>query len=365
MQTAKEIVDLGVDDPDLFVAMGLFEAGIGPDRISDMSANVILPDLLNFNKRVLSQLPAVDTCSVQLSLKNGKRYTAELPLNPFFKNDTPIVLVPADILRDLPIAKDWSEISDAAGKGAALRSAVNEQIADIWRSRTLKDKDELKRWALNSRTAFEDVLAAMKKAQGAPYDIEADPAGEFAWRRVAQTLSATPLQMIAKPDKLDVDGVARVVEQIIEGFRFFIEDRRLSEELYSGNELRPEKSAQRLFFVSAYAFCKANDLDITPEADTGNGPVDFKVSSGFSGRVLVELKLSSNTKLVAGYSRQLERYKGAEETTRGFYVVIDVGLMGEKDKRLIEFKNSRAALGQPVSPIIFIDGLRRPSASKL
>ena len=54
MQTAREIVDLGVDDPDLFVAMGLFEEGIGPDRISDMASNVILPDLLAFNVRVLT-----------------------------------------------------------------------------------------------------------------------------------------------------------------------------------------------------------------------------------------------------------------------------------------------------------------------
>jgi hypothetical protein len=69
--------------------------------------------------------------------------------------------------------------------------------------------------------------------------------------------------------------------------------------------------------------------------------------------------------LVAGYSRQLEAYKGAEETTRGFYVVLDVGGMGEKDDRLIALKNRMAEEGHPVSPIIFIDGARRPSASKL
>jgi hypothetical protein len=123
--------------------------------------------------------------------------------------------------------------------------------------------------------------------------------------------------MIPAPTSYGPDEVAGVVEKIIEGFRFLIEERRLSEELYAGQKVRPEKSAQRLFLVAAYAFCKANNLDITPEAETGNGPVDFKVSFGFRGRVLVEIKLSTNTKLVAGYSRQLEAYKGAEETTRG------------------------------------------------
>ena len=58
--TAKEIIDLGVDDPDLFVAMSLFEEGFGPDRISDMTTNVILEDLLKFNNRVLTAFSAVD-----------------------------------------------------------------------------------------------------------------------------------------------------------------------------------------------------------------------------------------------------------------------------------------------------------------
>jgi glutaredoxin len=115
----------------------------------------------------------------------------------------------------------------------------------------------------------------------------------------------------------------------------------------------------------AHAYCKANNLDLTPEADTGNGPVDFKVSAGFTGRVLVEIKLSTNGKVVKGYSRQLERYKTAEEALKGYYVVIDVGKMGEKEKNLLALKNCAAASGESTSPIIFIDGIRRLSASKL
>lgn len=45
---------------------------------------------------------------------------------------------------------------------------------------------------------------------------------------------------------------------------------------------------------------------------------------------MVEIKLSTNHKVVAGYTKQLEAYKDAEETTRGFFIVIDVGGMGQK-----------------------------------
>ncbi len=125
------------------------------------------------------------------------------------------------------------------------------------------------------------------------------------------------------------------------------------------------RAVQRLFFAVAYSYCKTNNLDVTPEADTGNGPVDFKFSKGFGGRVLVEIKLSTNPKLVKGYTRQLETYKTAEETQKGFYLVVDVGQMGNKEKALLDVKNDASACGQEFSPLTFVNGLRKPSASKL
>jgi hypothetical protein len=105
IQTAKEIVELGIEDPDLFVAMALFEDNFGPDRISDMTANVILGDLLRFNERILKTL-SVPAQPLTVRLKNGKAYDAVLPVNPYVRVESPIILVPSDILRDLPIAKD-------------------------------------------------------------------------------------------------------------------------------------------------------------------------------------------------------------------------------------------------------------------
>jgi hypothetical protein len=364
MGTAKEIVDLGIEDPDLFVAMGLFEEGIGPDRISDMATNVIFPGLLDFNARVLPCL-GVPTKRFSLVLRNGNSYTANLPVNPFGKKSQPIVLVPTDILRDLPIANDWSDVADAAARNVALRRQLNQDIGDIWRYRTLKDKNDLRRRVLSSPAAFETFLEMLHGADTKPYNLVSDPRGEIVWRHVLETIAAEQPLTLAAPRSLDAAGVAAVVEKIIEQFRFLIEDRRLSEELYHEGGPRPEKAAQRLFFAVAYAYCKANNLDITPEADTGNGPVDFKVSTGFTGRVLVEVKLSTNGKVVAGYSRQLETYKGAEETTHGFYVLLDVGGMGRKAKDLLALKNREATAGRPVSSIVIIDGKRRLSASKL
>lgn len=105
ISTAREIVTIGVDDPDLFVAMALFEDGVGPDRISDMTTNVILPDLLAFNEKVLKAL-GVTTEEFKIRLKNGLEYVTKLPVNPCVEKRTPVILVPRDILRELPMASD-------------------------------------------------------------------------------------------------------------------------------------------------------------------------------------------------------------------------------------------------------------------
>lgn len=364
IETARQIVELGIEDPDLFVAMALFENGVGPDRISDMTTNVILGDLIKLNERILPEL-GVPVQTMNLGLKNGQRFSASLAVNPYVGKSEPVILVPSDILRDLPIATDWSDVADAASKNSELRARVNTQIAKMWRVKSRKDKGEIRRWALSDKGSFETFMEMLRGANPTAYDLHGDPLGEVFWRKIAAAIAEQEPLKIAAPPKMDLAGVETVVGSIIEQFRFLIEDRRFSEELYHHGQPRPEIAAQRLFFAVAHSYCKANDLDLTPEAETGNGPVDFKVSAGFSGRVVVEIKLSRNPKIVDGYTKQLETYKTAEETRSGFYVIVDVGKMGKKDQRLLSVKNAATERGEQTSPIHYIDGSRKASASKL
>ena len=55
-KTAKEIVDLGIIDPDLFVLLPLLEEGIGPDLISDMTTRIVITEIGEFNNRILRKL---------------------------------------------------------------------------------------------------------------------------------------------------------------------------------------------------------------------------------------------------------------------------------------------------------------------
>lgn len=363
MQTAKDVVNLGIVDPDIFVAMAIFEEGIGPDRISDMTTNVIIESLIKYTERVCSSL---EIPTQLVSIRSGKSasISAKLPINPFFGDGrTGVILVPQDILRALPVAKCWDDISSAASKANQLRHEINQDILNIWKRKTLKEKDLLKGWALGNKDNFETILNALKSSGVESYDFESDPKGEIFWRGILERLASEEPFVIQAPLKKDANAIHEIVEAIIKQFKFLVEDRRLSEELYAKGSPRPEKSAQRLFYAVAHAYCKANNIDITPEADTGNGPVDFKFSKGYSGRILVEIKLSTNPKVIQGYTKQIEAYSKGETPDACYYLIIDVGGLTQKKKRLAEIqRNESSASFKKI--IKYVDGHRTKAASK-
>jgi hypothetical protein len=158
--------------------------------------------------------------------------------------------------------------------------------------------------------------------------------------------------------------VKEVVMSIVAQFKTVTERKGLWKLFWHAGRPHHERVAQMVFFALADAYCKANNLDITPEAETGVGPVDFKMSAGYHERILVEVKLSTNPRLVAGYEKQLKAYDDAESPISSTYLVIDVGGLGRKDQQLLDARNDRIGRGVPAPEVILVDGTPQRSASK-
>lgn len=158
IRTANQIIALGIDDPDLFMAMGLFEENFGPDLIGDMFTNVCFKQIIEFNQRVCKKL-SVPTKIFKISLANGTTITANLAENVALGSaDQPVILLPKDILRELPIALDWRGVQSVSEQNTAFRGNLNDTIAGLWSRKTLESKSRLRSWALSSRDAFSDLL---------------------------------------------------------------------------------------------------------------------------------------------------------------------------------------------------------------
>jgi hypothetical protein len=356
---ASQIIEIGIDDPELFPLMALIEPDIGPDRVSDMTTNIIFDSLAAFNVRAIMGLGLTPkTYRIR-----GSQY--KLLQNPCESSDRPLILVPTDVLRDLPVAQDWDGIAQAAHETEQIRNDVNTHIGEIWEKKSKRNKAKLKTQALSSREAFQLLLNAMQASAHVPYPVEKDPEGLTQWAAIGYEAAQKQPLSINKPTARNGSELKRVVAEIVAQFRHLVENCGINKDLYREDKSpRHESTAQRIFFSVAYAYCKSNDIDISPEIDTGNGKIDFKFSQGFNRRVLVEIKLSTNSGTVSGYNNQLELYKRSQETESATYLVIDVGSMGKKDERLLAERNKAVKRGDPVSDVEFVDATLKPSASK-
>lgn len=155
--------------------------------------------------------------------------------------------------------------------------------------------------------------------------------------------------------------------KICNAFKSLIENNRLYRLLYNDNGTpKNEKAAQMLFFCIAQGYCDKYDVDLNRESDTGAGALDFKLSVGHSSKVIIEMKLSTNSTLLHGFEKQLPTYLRAEETQYGVYLILQMNKYPESQlkeiqKEYIELCKSGAS---PIK-LICVDATNRPSASKI
>lgn len=85
---------------------------------------------------------------------------------------------------------------------------------------------------------------------------------------------------------------------------------------------RSEEDVQILFKGILDEHCRANNIDFTREVNQGMGPVDFRFSSGYTNRVLLEAKLAKNSKFWNGLKKQLPKYMKIDSCKLGIFLVI-------------------------------------------
>lgn len=159
------------------------------------------------------------------------------------------------------------------------------------------------------------------------------------------------------------EAILYIARQICLQFKKMIEANRMSDLLYFKDKFKGEKTVQRLFMLMADAYCKISNIDLSPEDDYGIGPVDFKLSSGYSHKVLLEVKLAKSSQLIRGLKVQLPAYLKAESTSKGIYMVV---MTEQNDDQIVSnFWKKVAANNLPDTlrnNIIVIDARKSKSA---
>ena len=224
-------------------------------------------------------------------------------------------------------------------------------------------KYKFKKTLIGNPELIKQLIKAYKKKEGLRYDFENDPAGQVVWHQAALEFTTNyPLKLFLRPGPSS-DDVYKVVLKICNKFKELIEDNNLAKLLYDKGKPKHEEAAQLLFYGVADSYCETNNLDLARESNGGRGPVDFKVSKGYAAKVVVEVKLTTNTRLIHGFEKQLPIYEKAERTKKGVYLVIDVGGSRKRLKKFSDIANA-ASSNKNCPKVIWVDGSLKPSASK-
>ncbi|WP_018995609.1 hypothetical protein [Hirschia maritima] len=361
LDTCSEIIELGSEDPEMISLMSFFEEGVGADTVSDLVTHAIIEPLSQITEQFCLQYKVpIEENDVSSRHKLPKITKAN-------GKENYLVLVPEDVVRELPYASDWSEVSEVAFQNQTIKNKLSKLLGNIVKATIVEKKNALKNAVLSDADTFQEFLAEIK-GSASGYDPNLDL---FSYYKL-KALLAEGMSDIPQGTKYDLqtslDGCEKVVLDSINHFKHHVENGNLWEELWvSGGKQdgkpKKERSAQLIFFAIADLFCKLNNLDISPETNMGGGPVDFKFSKGYATKIVVEMK-KSDGRVKHGYEKQLEFYKSAAKTESAIYVIIDVGNMGNKLNEIKKIRQARKDAGENVSEIIVIDATPKKSASK-
>ncbi len=317
----SEILAVGLEDAEVVELLGIFVDGFGPDSISDLTIHIIYEDFCAYTARIAAEL-GVPTTEYKIE---GIKYL--LPTHPFSKKQ--LIFVPYSFLRALPVATSWSEVADAAAQSEELRKQFDEivrpAIEDVFEDASSKNKDELDLF----KKDLASLLDIYRKIRVSSYDLALDSKGYYQIdpfvEQIAQYIKARTKPQNSKE-------LIEAVRQLISQFERSIEDNGGNTLLYHKTRtgtVIPEKPhnedvAQRLFYMIADLFCSQAGIMLAGESDSGRGPVDFSLGTGYKEKVLVEIKKSTNNKLLDGFKEQIKAYQKGENAAHSFYVVIVV-----------------------------------------
>lgn len=357
-----EAINRGLSDLRHFEEIGILEKGIGPDRIGDMTCNILKYKFIEYTKRVAERH---DLPTAPFLVHNshydplGKRWVNKrhhLPVNP--TNGLPILLTPERFIRDQPFLSPeaWFD----AYQSEQARMDVNYDIlSNVDKTRIVETAKA------NAESVREWTEEQERAAQPQPYNLEADPRGVYAWdASTSQFVKANPLSLTSPTNK---EEFVIFIEKIIAEYRRYIEQNRGWALLWNddGTE-KDEEAAQLVFYGIARSYCAQNNINLDREVWLGRGPVDFKFSRGFEMRALLEVKKLHNGDFWHGVEKQIPTYLEGDDCDQAWYVSVQYRPGGISEKRAPRMSAVISELQKTTGKIVryeSVSALRNPPSA--
>jgi hypothetical protein len=309
----------------------LFKDGVGKDNISDFTTNLIKKYLLEYTQTFArtylkrSQCKSMVIDKVEFNYKTRSWIQRKYTL-PYYFNDF-ILLTPIDLL-----TKDdtWINRNSLFGNFNNVVSSVENielrsQLNDYFRSRLPKKPKErditaAKEAVFKKYPEIIDYYLRYKERNGnQATKISRKKVDKVSRKYITElmefsVLLAEKTEFYSSKDDSYSESIKRInyLKQVIEkndGYKIFYE---------KNTPIGNEKDLHILFRLAWFN----TKYSVDSEGNNGRGPVDYKVSKGFSDSTLIEFKLASNSKLEQNLKKQLDIYLDANRTKKGIKVIL-------------------------------------------
>jgi hypothetical protein len=338
----------------------LIREGVGKDKISDFTTNLIKRYLLEYTEtfarkhlapgqRSVFNIPKV---AFNYSTETWEPRTFELPR---FEDDF-LVLTPKDML-----TKDdtWINKGDLVNDyDKIVQSIPNEQLRAQLSNYLLKILPK-------EATAEERRRAVPVVLQHFPQVIEYYILYKENHGDQARAVSE---EKVAWSQLIFVDHASQLARELSRHSGFYsLRGDTLAgarQRLVFLKDVIENKGGWKIFYVDGVPIRRESDLhimyrltwfatpsDVSREVNDGKGPADFKISQGAADKTIVEFKLASNPRLRRNLENQTEQYKKASDAAKDLKAILyfteaelervtailkDLGMLGGSNVVLID-----------------------------
>ena len=370
LNNINRFIKKGLFGVENFLEISLFDKNVSGDRITDMIINITKNDFIHYSCRIAKE-NSFPTKKFKLKQEYNfeeMRWNYGLIDIPYIINENgkeiPVLLIPKEFLvTTLYFDEDnfmsWIYHNDMNYVKNVFDYNLKSDI-DKNKKKIMEDIIE------NNRAEILNKFLDDGKVYTA-YDLSEDKENvNNIYELAYQFYNDNKDYLLNKKDDNSVMPVKMVAEILIQYLQMVVKDKKGYVFLMTnGNKFISEPKISKFVHILFESRIKdaGFNVDISPETNAGNGPVDFKISRG-DDKILIENKISSNTKLLEciDENKQIHTYLKQEEC-KDAYLVVFINKESDVDKINLLIKKASEYKDKYNIYIKDVDCIKRESAS--
>lgn len=310
----------------------LIKPGVGRDRISDFTTNLIKHYLLSYTEAFARLHLNEDVCEEFAVTRARFNYTTKSWETrhyylPSLRGDF-VVLTPIDLLtkddtwiNHADMIRSFDRLPDAV-EDDEIRGQIDRYFKSLMGSKPSdKDRANAAQKTILKFKELIDIYIRMQEDDGDRAEAISSQKTKQTREMLVELVRELIPDLAAKSDfySKDWNSYHEARDRVL-AFKSYIENQDGYQILNRDDGAKPsnEKEVQ-LFF--GLIWCNS-DFDVNREPNNGRGPVDFKVSFGAGDKSLIEFKLAKSSSLKRSLEKQVEIYEKANGTRQSLKVIV-------------------------------------------